>query len=197
MLSRLPRWLLITLFVLLVVVLVGGLIALSVNESTRTVGLVASGVVVAVLIIMAIAVGPQLYRMYRFSKHLKAHEDQLNALPSLMQAGRTQEALARFDNVMKDAPDNAYIMYMKIHFLEAAGKWSEALTAANKALDLAGKDASLQMTLQQMGGQMGQPTTVEGFKAQVRAKIDELKPRVTEIRQRREKAAKERKKKSR
>lgn len=197
MLSKLPRWLLITLFVAAVVIVVGGLIALSVNESTRTIGLVASGVIVALLIIIAVTTGPQMYRMYRFSKHMKANETQLNMLPMLMQTGRTQEALSRFDTVMKDAPDNAYIMYMKAHFLEAAGKLPEALSAANKALDLAGKDATLQMTLQQVGGQMGQPTTVDGFKSQVQLKIDELRPRVNDIRLRRQKAVKERKKKSR
>jgi 4-hydroxy-L-threonine phosphate dehydrogenase PdxA len=46
----------------------------------------------------------------------------LRQLPALMQSGHMQEALARFESVMKEAPDSAYIYYMRAYFLQAAGK---------------------------------------------------------------------------
>lgn len=198
--SRFPRWLIITGIVVLVAALVFGIVMLfrsgwmlwGVNA-----GWFGLGLLIAIIAVVLISVAPSLIRLYKFQKYFKTHEAQLHGLPALMQSGRTQEALMRFESVMKHAPDSAYIYYMRAFFLQAAGKLPEALTSAKKAISLAANDPLLPATLQQVGGQMGQPTTVEGFKEQLEELRRSLEPRVNQMRERREKAAKDRKKKSR
>lgn len=200
MTSRFPRWLIITLIVAAVAVIAlvdvllfrSGWRVLNIN-----LGLLFLGLIIGIIAIIVATVAPQLIRLYKFQKYFKTHESQLSGLASLMQTGRTQEALMRFESVMKHAPDNAYIYYMRALFNQAAGRLPEALSATNKALSLAPRDPMLQVTLQQVGGQMGQPTTVDGFKEQLEELRRSLEPRVTQMRERREKAAKNRKKKSR
>ena len=155
------------------------------------------GLIVGVLAVAAAIVAPQLIKLYRFQKHFKEHEKQLQTLPSLMQSGHTQEAIARFEHMMKDAPDSAFLHYTRAFYMQAAGRSAEALQSANKALALAAKDPLLLPQLQQNGGQMGQPTTIEGFKEKLEDLRRSLEPRVRQMRERREKAVKERKKKSR
>ena len=82
-------------------------------------------------------------------------------------------------------------------YMQSAGKYPEALQSANKALALAATDPLLLPQLQQNAGQMGQPTTIEGFKENLQELRRALEPRVRLMRERREKAVKERKKKSR
>ena len=195
MVSRLPRPVLIALIVIAVLAVVVGLVFLT--RWNPLVGWIVTGVIVAAIIIIAATAGPPMYRLYKFQKYFKQHEAQLNMLPSLMQTGRTQEALVRFEGVMKQAPDNAYVFYMRAFFLQAAGKLPEAMSAANKAMSLVSRDPYLSLILQQMGGQMGQPTTVEGFKEQLEDLRRQLEPRVQQMRDRREKAISKRKKKSR
>lgn len=199
MFSRLPRWLLITLIAIAVVVVVAALIFMMRSETSwvHWTGLILLGVVVALLIITASVLGPQLWKLYKFQKYFKAHEAQMRMLPSLMQTGRTQEALTRFGEVMKHAPDNAYLLYMHAFFLNTGGKPQEALMTANKALALVDRDPFLPAMLQQVGGQMGQPTTVTEFKEQLRDLIESLTPRVSQMRERHQKAVDKRKKKSR
>jgi len=195
MMPRIPRWLLITLIVTVIAAIVTGLVFLIIKAPT--IGWIVTGILLAAIVIVAIMTVPQFIKLYKFNKYFKENEAQLSSLPALMQSGRTQEALSRFDGVMKHAPENAYIFYMKAHFLQAAGKQSEALASAQKALTMADKDPYLQTMLQQSGGQMGQPSTVTEFKSQLHDMIVSLEPRVAQMRQRREKAVKERKKKSR
>jgi len=195
MASRIPRPILIALIALAVIVVVGGLVWLI--HVNPMVGWIVTGVILAALIIVAVTTGPPLYKLYKFQQYFKQHETELNMLPSLMQTGRTQEALVRFEGVMKQAPDNAYVFYMRAFFLQAAGKLPEAMSAANKAMSLVGRDPYLSLILQQMGGQMGQPTTVDGFKEQLENLRQQLEPRVQQMRERREKAINKRKKKSR
>lgn len=157
------------------------------------------GLIVAVLAVAIAIVAPQLIKLYRFQKHLKKHEQQLLTLPSLMKAGHTEEAMARFERMMqdKDAQDSAFLHYMRAFYMQSVGKNAEALHSANKALSLATSDPLLLPQLQQNGGQMGQPTTIAGFKEQLEDLRRTLEPRVRQMRERRERAAKERKKKSR
>jgi tetratricopeptide (TPR) repeat protein len=198
MTSRLPRWLLITLVSVALLVLIGVLWWLiNAGGTQRIVGWVLLGLLLVALIVIASVVAPPLVRLYRFSKYFKKHEDQLRLLPTLLQSGRIQEALIRFEGVMKHAPENAYLYYMRANFLQAAGKLPEALAAANKAMTLVTRDPFLAMILQQMGGQMGQPTTVDEFKEQLELLRRSLEPRVFQMRERRDKAVTKRKKKSR
>lgn len=197
--SRLPRWLLITLISVAVVVVIAGLVmlTLSANPVLHWLGWGLIGVLIVGLAIVIMVVGPPLLRWYKFNKYFKKHEAQLHLLPTLLEARRTQEALVRFEGVMKHAPENAYIFYMRAFFLQAAGKLPEAMAAATKALTMVDRDPFLPAMLQQVGGQTGQPTTVEGFREQLRMLIASLEPRVDQMRQRREKAVTKRKKKSR
>ena len=197
--SRLPRWLLITLLALAVVVLVTGLV-LMIRSSIYWVhltGFILSGVLIVLLVLFVSFSAPQLIKLYKFQKYFKQHEAQLKLLPSLMQTGRTQEALMRFEGVMKHAPDNAYLYYMRASFLKAGGKLPEAMAAANKALSLIDKDPFLPQMLQQVGGQMGQPTTVAEFREQLEELRRTLTPRVSQMRERHDKAVEKRKRKSR
>ncbi len=113
-----------------------------------------------------------------------------------MKSGQTQEAMTRFESIMKDAPDSAFLHYTRAFYMQSAGKYPEALQSANKALALAATDPLLLPQLQQNAGQMGQPTTIEGFKENLQELRRALEPRVRLMRERREKAVKERKKKS-
>ncbi len=193
--ARLPRWLLITLIALAVLVVVGLLVWLI--RSHPLIGWIITGILLAAILVFLAVTGPPLYRLYKFQKYFKAHESQLSSLPNLMSTGRVQEATMRFEGVMKNAPENAYVYYMRAFFLQAAGKLPEAMSATQKAITLIGRDPFLPMILQQMGGQMGQPTTVEGFRAQLEDLQRSLQPRVSQMRERREKAVEKRKKKSR
>ena len=195
MLSRLPRWALITLLALLVIGLAVGIYFLF--RWSPLAGWIATGVLIAVIALFAATTVPQLYRLYKFNKYFKQHESALNMLPGLMSTGRVQEAMVRFEGVMKNAPDNAYMLYMRAFFLKAAGQLPEAMSAANKALSLVDRDPSLPIILQQQAGQMGQPTTIDGFKEQLNELRGSLEPRVNQMRERRHKAAEKRKKKSR
>lgn len=199
MLARMPRWLLITLIALAVLLIVTALVFMIVfgNTVVQWIGIGITIILVVLLTAIGIILGPQLYKAYKFQKVFKAHEAQMRLLPGLMQAGRTQEALMHFDNLMKQAPDNAYLFFMHAQFLRAGGKLPEAMTATKKALAMAERDPMLQMTLQQVGGQMGQPTSVKEFKEQALEMQRSLEPRVTQMRERHEKAVSKRKKKSR
>jgi len=198
--SRYPRWLIITAIAAVVIILVGADV-LFFRSGLRFFGIswgwIFLGFLIALIAIIAASVLPTFLKLYKFNKYFKEHESQLHGLPNLMQSGRTQEALSRFESVMKEAPDSAYIFYTRAFFLQAAGKLPEALSSARKALALAPKDPMLLPTLQQAGGQMGQPTTLEGFKQQLEELCRSLEPRVTQMRERREKAVSKRKKKSR
>jgi tetratricopeptide (TPR) repeat protein len=194
--SRLPRWAIIALIVLVVAAIGVGIFFLF-WTGHAIIGWIVSGLIIAAIAIIAATTVPQLYKLYKFQKYFKQHENALNMLPSLMQSGRIQEAMVRFEGVMKHAPENAYIYYLRAFFLQAGGKQAEALSAANKAMSLVDKDPFLATLLQQQGGQMGQPTTVEGFKEQLRDLQHNLEPRVNQMRERRKQAAEKRKKKSR
>ncbi|HEY3379745.1 MAG TPA: hypothetical protein VGL77_19900 [Armatimonadota bacterium] len=199
MISRIPRWLWIALGVVVLAAVVTGLVFL-IRSNTGWVSIVGwtiTGLLVAAVILFLSVSAPQLLKLYKLQKYYKANEAQLRMLPSLMQSGRTQEATMRFEGLMKNAPDNAYLYFMKAFFMRSAGKLPEALSAANKALALAKTDSSLPAMLQQVGGQMGQPTTVEGFKTQLEELKSLLEPRVNMMRERREKAVTKRNKKSR
>jgi len=196
MFARLPAWVKIALLALAVVA-VGFGIYLLFTRVNPIVGWIVLGVLIAAIAAIAITTVPQLYRLYRFQKYFKKHEKDLNMLPSLMQSGHVQDALVRFEGVMKHAPENAYIYYMRAFFLQSAGKLPEAMSAANKALSLVNRDPFLAMMLQQTGGQFGQPTTVQAFKEQLEDLRRGLEPRLNQMRDRREKAVAKRKKKSR
>ena len=193
--SRFPRWLIITLIAVAVAAVAAGLFFLF--RFDKLSGFIVAGLLAVAIGIFAVVTVPPLYKLNKFQKYLKKNEAQLNMLPSLMQSGRVQEAVTRFEAVMKHAPENAYIYYMRAFFLNTAGKQPEAMSAATKALALAGKDPFLPMILQQAGGQMGQPATVKEFKEQLEELRDKLEPRLQQMRDRREKAATKRKKKSR
>ncbi|MHB9106738.1 MAG: tetratricopeptide repeat protein [Armatimonadota bacterium] len=186
----------ITLLALLLIVIGIGIYILFTQVSAIA-GWIVLGVLIAAIAIVAITTVPPLYKLYRFQKYFKQHEKDLNMLPGLMQSGHVQDALTRFEGVMKHAPDNAYIYYLRAFFLQSAGKLPEAMSAANKALSLVNRDPFLPMLLQQSGGQLGQPTTVEGFKEQLEDLRRTLEPRLNQMRTRREQAVAKRKKKSR
>jgi len=196
--SRLPRWLLITLLSIAVVAVVTGLVLMIRHHGVvGLIGWIITGVLIVLLVLFVSFSAPQLIKLYKFQKYFKQHEAQLRLLPALMQSGRTQEALMRFEGVMKHAPDNAYLFFMRASFLKAGGKMPEAMAAANKALSLIDKDPFLPQMLQQVGGQMGQPTTVSEFREQLEELKRGLEPRVNSMRERHEKAVQKRKKKSR
>jgi tetratricopeptide (TPR) repeat protein len=198
MLNRLPRWLLFTLLGLLLVIIVTGLVVMIHSGGVLWyIGWGISALLVIVLIVLISVSAPQLIKLYKFQKYFKAHEEQLKTLPSLLQTGRTQEAMMRFEGMMKHAPDNAYLYYMQAFMLKAGGKLNEALVATDKALALASNDPYLKTMLQQAGGQMGQPTTVDEFKQSLTELRRTLEPRVNSMRERHEKAVAKRKKKSR
>lgn len=197
--SRLPRWLIIALIALAVIAVVTGLVFMTRSSGwVALAGWIISGLLIVLIIVFVSVSAPQLIKLYKFQKYFKAHEDQLRLLPSLMQSGRTQEAMMRFDGVMKHAPDNAYLYYMKAFFMKAAGKLPEAMAATTKALSLVDRDPYLQTMLQQVSGQqMGQPSTVAEFKEQLEDLKRSLEPRVNLMRERHDKAVSKRKKKSR
>ena len=201
MLSRMPRWLMLTLLILAVVIVIGGLVLMSISRTPwlHIVGLSLSGLLVALIIILVATQGPQLLKMYRFQRHFKGGggEAMIRSLPTLLEAGRTQEAMMRFDQAMKDAPDMAYMFYMRAMLARGAGKLPEAMAAANKALSLIPNDPTLASSLQQAGGQMGQPRTVDEFRTQLEELRRSLAPRVSAMRERHDKAVSKRKKKSR
>ncbi|MEI7832625.1 MAG: tetratricopeptide repeat protein [bacterium] len=197
--SRLPRWLIITLTALAVAVLLG-LISWGGYALIKTWQIIGLGIFLVIIVGLGIFIWigiKPLIQYYKFNKYYQSQESQLKNLPGLLQAGRTTEALARFEGVMKHAPDSAYIYFMRANFLQSAGKLPEALTAANKALALSATDPILASMLKEAGGQMGQPSTVTEFKAQLNELIATIEPKVTAIRMRREKARREKKKKSR
>jgi len=195
MFARLPAWVKITLAALVVLALAA--LVFFLFRVSPIAGWIFLGVLIAAIAVIAITTVPQLYKLYRFQKYFKQHEKDLNMLPGLMQTGHVQDALIRFEGVMKHAPENAYIYYLRAFFLQSAGKLPEAMSAANKALNLVNRDPSLPMILQQNAGQMGQPTTVEGFKEQLEEMRRGLEPRLHQMRTRREQAQAKRKKKSR
>lgn len=199
MLSRLPRWLIITLISLVVAVVIGGSILMVVLGSgwVAWAGWVIIGIIVLAVILFSIYGLPQLIKLYRFQKYYKANEANIKNLGNMVQSGRAAGALQQFDGVMKHAPDSAYMLYMHALLLQSAGKHIEALSAANKAIDLISKDPMLPAQLKEMAGQMGQPTTVEEFRQQVEDLRRSLEPRVSQMRERHQKAVSKRKKKSR
>jgi tetratricopeptide (TPR) repeat protein len=193
--TPLPRWLLYTLIGLAVLVIVGLIIFL--YRVSPLAGGIVTGVLVVVLAIIALTVGPQLYKLYKFQKYFKAHEETLKLLGTLMAAGRTQEAVMRMEELMKNAPENAITQFMRAMFLERAGKYSEAMSAAGRALTLAKKDPMLPAMLQEMKNQPGLPGSMDEFREQMEEMRTSLEPRVNQMRQRKEKAKADRKKKSR
>ena len=199
MASKLPRWLIITLIALALLVLIGGNILL--YHLKFPYGLIFGGLLtmamLAVVIGLATLYGPMLWRYYKFSKYYKENEDTLRQLPHLMQQHRSMAAQSQFEGIMKNAPEGAYIYFMKAFFYQSSEQFPEALYAAKRALALAGNDQMLPILLQQAGGEMGQPKTVAEFKEQMERLVDSLQPRVTQMRQRREKSIEKRKKKSR
>ena len=197
--SKLPRWLLISLIVIAVGAIVTGLVFLIRSEVTWMywTGLILAFLIVAIIIAVATTLGPQLFKLYKFQKKLNTEESSFRSLEGLLQQGKVHEATLRFNHLMKDAPDNAYLFYMKAMFMRQAGQTLEAYDAAKNALKFANTDQSLTASLQQVGGQMGQPTTVAEFKTQVKAIIAELEPKIKEMKAKKEKAVQKRKKKSR
>ncbi|MEI6519398.1 MAG: hypothetical protein WCO98_05080 [bacterium] len=154
-------------------------------------------ILVGILSFLAIKFVPMFVQYYKFNKYYKANEEALKNLPRMLQNQRSAGAVMQFDNLMQNAPDSAYIYYMKAFFYQTSGKFGEALSSARKALAMADKDMLLEMILQQSGGQMGQPTTKIEFKEQLTTMCATLEPKVSDNRQRREKAVEKRKKKSR
>jgi hypothetical protein len=152
---------------------------------------------IGVLSFLAYKFVPMFVQYYKFNKYYKANEEALKNLPRMLQNQRSAGAVMQFDNLMQNAPDSAYIYYMKAFFYQSSGRLGEALSSARKALAMADKDMLLPMILQQSGGQMGQPTTLSEFKASLTEMCAVLEPKVSDTRQRREKAVEKRKKKSR
>ena len=199
MLSRLPRWLLISIIVAAVVIVVGGAILLVVLGQgwVELVGWIILGILLVAVIVFSIYGLPQLIKLYRFQKYYKANEANIKNLGNMVQSGRTSGALMQFDDVMKHAPDSAYMFYMRALLLQSTGKHIEAIASANKALAMIGKDPMLAAQLKELSGQMGQPSTVEEFRVKVEELKSTLEPRVTQMRERHQKAVSKRKKKSR
>lgn len=193
--ATLPRWQQIAILAAALLLIAAGLYFLI--RWNAWAGWIATGLVIAALLIVGIPIGYQLYTLHKFQKYFSKHEGTLNMLAPLLQSGRTQEALLRFEGVMKNAPENAYFTYMRAVFLQRAGKLPEALDAAERAMTLIKSDPLLPAILQQTGGQYGQPGTLEEFRGQLQDLQQSLKPRVDQMRQRREKAISQRKKKSR
>jgi hypothetical protein len=160
-------------------------------------GWVVVGLIVVVLAVLGIMYLPPLFRWLRFQKTFKKYEGQLSQLPNLMMAGRTQQADLLFEEATKEAPESAYFYYMRAMFKKQAGKMPEALSAVNKAISMISTDAFLPVILQQAAGQPGQPGTVSEFRRMAEQLRDDLEPRVNAMRQVKEKAKKDRKKKSR
>ena len=184
-----------TLIGLAVLVLVGLIIFL--YHVNVLAGSIVTGLLVVLLAGIGLTVGPQLYKLYKFQKYFKGHEDTLKLLGTLMAAGRTQEAVMRMEDLMKNAPENAYTQFMRAMFLNSAQKFPEAMSAASRALTLAKNDPMLPAMLQEMKGQPGLPGSIDEFNTQMEELRSSLEPRVNQMRQRREKAQAQRKKKSR
>ena len=197
--SKLPRWLLISIIVVALGALITGLVFLISSEVTwmQWTGLILSGVLVIAIVVLATTIGPQLIKLYKFQKKMNAEDGNLRGLEGLLMQGKVHEATLRFNRLMKDAPDSAYLYYMKAMFMKQTGNNLEAYDAAKNALKFSSTDASLQASLQQTGGQMGQPTTVTEFKAQLKEIIAELEPKIKLQQAKKEKAVQKRKKKSR
>lgn len=164
---------------------------------TVSIGWIWIALIIALLSVLAYKFVPMFVQYYKFNKYYKANEEALKNLPRMLQNQRSAGAVMQFDNLMQNAPDSAYIYYMKAFFYQTSGKYGEALSSARKALAMADKDMLLEMILQQSGGQMGQPTTKIEFKDQLTSMCAMLEPKVSDNRQRREKAVEKRKKKSR
>ena len=111
-------------------------------------------ILVGLLAVLAIKFVPMFVQYFKFNKYYKANEEALKNLPRMLQNQRSAGAVMQFDNLMQNAPDSAYIYYMKAYFYQTSGKFSEALSAARKALAMADNDMLLEMILQQSGGQM-------------------------------------------
>ncbi len=154
-------------------------------------------ILLGIISFLAIKFVPMFVQYFKFNKYYKANEEALKNLPRMLQNQRSAGAVMQFDNLMQNAPDSAYIYYMKAFFYQTSGKFGEALSSARKALAMADKDMLLPMILQQSGGQMGQPTTLSEFKEQLTGMCAMLEPKVSDTRLRREKAVEKRKKKSR
>lgn len=188
-----PKAILITAVVVLAIAAtIWGLFTLN-----RIAGWVAIGIIVLIIAVLGFIYLPPLFRWLRFQKTFKKFEGQLAQLPNLMMAGRTQQADLLFEEATKEAPESAYFYYMRAMFKKQAGKMPEALNAVNKAVSMISTDAFLPIILQQAAGQPGQPGTVSEFRRMAEQLRDELEPRVNTMRQQREKAKKDRKKKSR
>ena len=197
--NKLPRWLLIAIIIIGVTGIVTGLVFM-IRSGTGWVhwtGLILTLVLIAIIISLVTYLGPQLYKLYKFQKKLNNEESGFRELESMLAQGRVHEATQKFKYIMKDAPDSAYIYYMKAVFLKNTGNNVEAYKAAKSALGLANTDASLNASLEQGAGQMGLPTTKAEFKIMLRDMIAELEPKVKEQQTKKEKAVQKRKRKSR
>lgn len=195
MMPNMPRWLIITIIALVVAAIATGLFFLI--RWNPTVGWITTGLLIALIAVLAAINIPPLLKLYKFQKYFKEHENAMLGLAGLMQSGRIAEATQRFESVMKEAPDNPYVHYMRAFFLYQVQKFPDAYTAAGRALKLADSDPYLPMLLQQAAGQYDQPTTVRDFKLRLTELRDNLEPRLSQARERREKAVERRKKKSR
>lgn len=178
--------------VLLIVAAIFGLFRLS-----TLAGWIVVGIIVVVLGVLAYMYLPPLFQWMRFQKKFKKYEGQMGQMSNMLMANRTQQADLLFEEVTKDAPESAYFYYMRAMFKSRAGKLPEALAAVNKAIAMIKTDAFLPVILQQAGNQPGQPSTVSEFRRMAEELKDDLEPRVTSVRQQKEKAKKDRKKKSR
>ena len=207
--SKLPRWLLILILVVVLGALITGIVFLigSPTQWMHFTGIALAIVLGGTIIGLAYMTLPQLIKLYKFNKKMSANEDDLRALGGLLQqqgdlfmpgsGSKVHEATVKFNRLMKDAPDNAYFYYMRAAFMMRAGNNQDAYDAAKSALKLASTDSSLSVLLQQAEGQVGQPTTVAEFKTQMKEMIAELEPKIRQQQAKKEKAVQKRKKKSR
>jgi hypothetical protein len=199
MFQKLPRWGQITLLALGALIVLGllGLGVYAMSAWLHIWGLLISLAILGGLgAVLYVSLKP-LLKYYQFSKKAPQHEALMRQLPGLLQAGRTQEAIARFDDVMNDAPENAYFFYLRAYFFRGVQKQSEALSAAKKALTLMKSDALLAEMIKQGAAQPGAPGSTQEFRENLEQLIDDIEPRLHASRQRREKARADRKKKSR
>jgi len=198
--NKLPRWLLISVLVVAVCALITGLVFMIRSDTpwVHWTGVIVAFVVIAIIIFIATTFGPKLIKLYKFQKHLSNREDDFRSIYGLANQGKAHEAAARFNSLMKGAPDSAYIYYMKAVFMKNTGNMKDSYDAAKNALYFADRDPSLAAQLQQGASQLpGQPTTLAEFKAELQVIIAELEPKMKEIQLKKEKAVQKRKKKSR
>jgi len=201
--SKLPRWLLITLISVGLGGIITGLVFM-IRSSIVWVnwtGLILIMLLVALAIVLATYIVPQLrkaHQMKKFIENMPDPEATSRSLESLAQQGKAHEATLRFNQMMKDAPDNAYLYYMKAMFMRNVGNTVEAYEAAKSALSLTSdNDPSLSAMIQESASQPGMPSTVSEFRAQLKSIISDLEPKIKEINARKEKAVQKRKRKSR